>query len=232
MVEVNLSGPEGRIEGRYHHNPEKNAPSAVVLHPHPQHGGTMNNKVVYNLYKSFVNNGFSVLRINFRGVGRSQGEFDNGIGELCDAAAALDWLQIQNPDAGTFWIGGFSFGSWIAMQLLMRRPEIEGFVSVAPPANMYDFGFLAPCPSSGIIIHGDADSIVPEESASKLATKLDGQKNISVEYAVVKGADHFFRERLEKLSTLSHEYIARRSLEIKQKPRIKPDRRRRQLPRT
>ncbi len=104
----------------------------------------MNNQVVYALYYMFVERGFSVLRFNFRGVGRSQGYFDNGPGELADAASALDWLQLQNADSRSCWIAGVSFGTWIAMQLLMRRPEIDGFVCVAPPANLYDFSFLAP----------------------------------------------------------------------------------------
>ena len=82
MPEVIFAGPEGRLEGRYHHSDAPRAPIAIILHPHPQHGGTMNNKVVYNLYYVFVKKGFSVLRFNFRGVGRSQGEFDNGVGEL------------------------------------------------------------------------------------------------------------------------------------------------------
>ena len=112
MPEVIFNGPEGRIEGRYHKSEIKNAPVAIVLHPHPLHGGTMNNKVAYNIYHAFARNGFSVLRFNFRGVGRSQGRFDSGIGELCDAAAALDWLQLQNPNARSYWMGGFSFGSW------------------------------------------------------------------------------------------------------------------------
>ena len=136
---------------------------ALVLHPHPQHGGTMNNKLVYALYQSFVRRGFSTLRFNFRGVGRSQGSFDRGEGELSDAAAALDWLQTYNPNAGTCWVAGFSFGAWIGMQLLMRRPEIESFIAVAPPANIYDFTFLAPCPSSGLILQGDQDTVVPVE---------------------------------------------------------------------
>ncbi len=136
---------------------------ALVLHPHPQHGGTMNNKLVYALYQIFVRQGFSTLRFNFRGVGRSQGSFDRGEGELSDAASALDWLQTYNPNAGTCWVAGFSFGAWIGMQLLMRRPEIESFVAVAPPANMYDFTFLAPCPSSGLILQGDQDTVVPVE---------------------------------------------------------------------
>ena len=158
-----LHRPGGRIEGRYHPARQKNAPIAIVLHPHPQFGGTMNHQIVYQLYYAFVHRGFSVLRFNFRGVGRSQGEFDHGIGELSDAAAALDWAQSVNPEARSCWIAGFSFGAWIGMQLLMRRPEIEGFISIAPPANLYDFSFLAPCPSSGLIIHGDKDAVVPPQ---------------------------------------------------------------------
>ena len=161
MPEVIFTGPAGRIEGRYHPARIKHAPIAIVLHPHPQFGGTMNHQIVYQLYYAFVHRGFSVLRFNFRGVGRSQGSFDHGIGELSDAASALDWAQSINPEARSCWIAGFSFGAWIGMQLLMRRPEIEGFISVAPPANLYDFSFLAPCPSSGLIIHGDKDAVVP-----------------------------------------------------------------------
>ena len=86
----------------------------------------MNNQIVYNLYYAFAERGFSVLRFNFRGVGRSQGGFDHGAGELSDAAAALDWLQTINPEARACWIAGVSFGSWIGMQLLMRRPGDRG----------------------------------------------------------------------------------------------------------
>src|SRR5690606_33724947 len=150
--DVIFNGPSGRLEGRYQPGQGANPPIALILHPNPQFGGTMNNKVVYHLYHVFARRGFGVLRFNFRGVGRSQGEFDNGAGELSDAAAALDWLQTFNKDAPACWVAGFSFGAWIGMQLLMRRPEIEGFISISPPANMYDFSFLAPCPSSGLIV--------------------------------------------------------------------------------
>ncbi len=210
MPEIIFNGPEGRLEGRYFHNPDPKAPVALVLHPHPLHGGTMNNKVSYNLFKAFVNNGFSVLRFNFRGVGKSQGKYDDGIGELADATTAMDWLQAQNPNASIFWIGGFSFGSWIAMQLLMRRPEIMGFVAISPPANNYDFSFLAPCTASGLIVQGTADSIVPEEYPAKLADKLSAQKNIEIDYHVIEKADHFFRDKIEELSTQLDDYIARR----------------------
>ncbi|MBI5165951.1 MAG: alpha/beta hydrolase [Magnetospirillum sp.] len=208
MPEVIFNGPDGRLEGRYHHGRSPTAPIALLLHPHPQHGGTMNNKVVYALYHAFVRRGFSTLRFNFRGVGRSQGRFDNGQGELSDAASALDWAQTYNPNAAACWVGGFSFGAWIGMQLLMRRPEIDGFISVAPPANHYDFTFLAPCPSSGLIVHGTADEMVPEASAAKLAQKLSTQRNIKVRYQTIEGANHFFGTQLDQLGTMVEEYLS------------------------
>ncbi|MEM9095805.1 MAG: alpha/beta hydrolase, partial [Pseudomonadota bacterium] len=115
MPEVIFPGPEGRLEGRYHPLKDKESPIALILHPHPKFGGTMNNKVVYNLHYLFHGLGFSVLRFNFRGVGRSQGAFDEGIGELSDAASALDYLQQLKPDARQCWVAGFSFGAWIGM---------------------------------------------------------------------------------------------------------------------
>lgn len=208
MPEVIFNGPDGRLEGRYHHSNEPNAPVALVLHPHPQHGGTMNHKVVYSLYHSFVRQGFSCLRVNFRGVGRSQGKFDNGQGELADAAAALDWMQAYNPNARSCWVGGYSFGAWIGMQLLMRRPEIDGFVAAAPPANMYDFSFLAPCPASGFIIHGKSDEVVPEAAVLKLAQKLSAQRNICVKYQGLEGANHFFSGCIDELTAAVDDYLA------------------------
>ena len=207
MPEVIINGPEGRLEGRYHHSKEPNAPIALFLHPHPQHGGTMNNKVVYTLYQNFVRRGFSCLRFNFRGVGRSQGSFARGEGELSDAATALDWMQAFNENASGCWIGGFSFGAWIAMQLLMRRPEIDGFISIAPPANMYDFTFLAPCPASGLMVTGSQDEIVPPESVSKLVDKLRQQRGIAIGHAIIDGANHFFANELDELNAIVNKYL-------------------------
>ena len=147
MPEVIIPGPEGRLEGRYQHSRQPNAPLALLLHPHPEHGGTMNNKVVYHMHHAFARRGFSVLRFNFRGVGRSQGRFDRGEGELSDAASALDWMQGHNENAAGCWVAGFSFGAWIGMQLLMRRPEIEGLhLGGAAGQHLYDFGFPGALP--------------------------------------------------------------------------------------
>ena len=168
----------------------------------------MNDRITQAMYKTFVKRGFATLRFNFRGVGRSQGVFDNGIGELSDAAAALDWVQSFHPEAQTTWIAGYSFGAWIGMQLLMRRPEIRGFVTVAPPANMYDFSFLAPCPSSGLVVSGDRDEIVPADSVVKLVEKMNHQRDINVVHKLLTGSNHFFQGELEALEGCVGDYIS------------------------
>lgn len=207
MPEVIFNGPAGRIEGRYQPSPSKTAPIAVMLHPHPLHGGTMNNKVVYALYQTFVRRGFTTLRFNYRGVGRSQGNFDRGEGELADAAAALDWLQATHSQAESVWIAGFSFGAWIGMQLLMRRPEIAGFISVAPPAGLFDFGFLAPCPSSGLIISGGQDEIIPDGAVEALVKKLSAQRGITITHHPIKAANHYFSDHLDEVSKTVDKYL-------------------------
>ena len=147
------------------------------------------------------------MRFNFRGVGRSQGEFDKGEGELSDAAAALDWMQSINPNSKSVWVGGFSFGAWIGMQLLMRRPEIEGFVSVAPPTNMFDFSFLAPCPSGGLVVHGTQDDIVPQEGVTALVDRLVAQEKVDIDYQQIDGANHFFTDRIDQLVGSVHDHL-------------------------
>lgn len=212
MPEVIINGPAGRLEARYHHEPTPDSPIAIILHPHPQFGGTMNNQVVYTLYYAFAARGFSVLRFNFRGVGRSQGLFDNGPGELSDAATALDWMQSYNNDSSKCWIAGVSFGAWVAMQLLMRRPEIEGFISVAPPANLYDFSFLAPCPSSGLMINGENDRVVSTSAVADLAKKLKTQKGIVIDHKVIPESNHFFEGKLDNLTEALHDYLDLRNV--------------------
>lgn len=214
MPEVIFAGPDGRLEGRYHPQKEKDAPLAIVLHPHPQFGGTMNNRVVYNLHYAFFEMGFTVLRFNFRGVGRSQGEYDYGIGELSDAASALDYLQSMHSNSKQCWVAGFSFGAWIGMQLLMRRPEVTGFISVSPQANTYDFSFLAPCPTSGLIINGLADRVAPPCDTLELVERLHEQKGIMITHHEIGEADHFFsNEHMDALIATVTEYVKKRLTE-------------------
>ena len=104
ILEIFIPGPAGRLEAKYFKSKKNTSPVALVLQPHPQYGGTMNNKVVVDTFHTFMENDFSVCRVNFRGVGKSDGEFDNGQGELADAAAALDWLERENFDNSQCWV--------------------------------------------------------------------------------------------------------------------------------
>jgi len=210
MPEVIFNGPAGRLEGRYQPSTQKGMPIALILHPHPQFGGTMNNKIVYDLFYLFQQRDFTTLRFNFRGIGRSQGVFDHGAGELSDAAAALDWVQSQHSDSKSCWVAGYSFGAWVGMQLLMRRPEIEGFVSVSPQPNIYDFSFLAPCPSSGLIIHGDQDRVAPRHEVQMLVDKLQAQRGITITHKIIAGANHFFSDKAQELLDETADYLDRR----------------------
>jgi alpha/beta superfamily hydrolase len=228
MPEVIISGNVGRIEGRYHQNPNPKAPVALVLHPHPLYGGTMNNKITYNLYKAFANNGYSVLRINFRGVGKSQGKFDNGIGELMDITAVVNWLHDQNMEATEYWIAGFSFGAWIALQAVMRRPELENYILVAPPATKYDFNFIVPCSSCGLVVQGDKDEVTKESDSAKLAERLSARDGAEVQYSMISNGDHFFNNCLDDFEEVVDKYIKNRLFIDSSKIRkVKRDRRRR-----
>ena len=100
------------------------------------------------------------------------------------------------------------------MQLLMRRPEIDGFVCVAPPANLYDYSFLAPCPSSGVMIHGDKDRVVPTASVAELCVKTKVQKGVKIEHAIIPDANHFFQDKIGEMVTAAGEYVDRRTIEI------------------
>jgi alpha/beta superfamily hydrolase len=210
MPDVIFVGPEGRLEGRYQPGRGDDSPIALVLHAHPKGGGSMNDPVVMTMFDLFKERGFAVLRFNFRGVGRSQGVYDQGLGELSDAAAALDWVQSFNANAPYCWVAGYSFGAWIGMQLLMRRPEVRGFLSVAPPMNLYDFSFLAPCPASGLVLSGTADQVVPNEEIERTVSKIRTQKNIIIEHQKIAGANHFFHDHIEELATRCANYLDKR----------------------
>ena len=192
MPEILLNGPAGRLEARYTHNTKPTSPSVLILHAHPGHGGNMNNTLALKLHRLFADLGFSSLRFNFRGVGKSDGEHDGSEGELSDSAIALDWLQNQNQESSEYWICGISFGAWVGMQLLMRRPEIPKFILISPPVGKYDFNFLAPCPASGLVLTAEKDTLIEVESVKDIIKKLNQQKTITVKHEVIKTTDHFF----------------------------------------
>ena len=205
--EIFIPGPSGRIQAKYFKSKKAGSPVALILHPHPQYGGTMNNRIVQETYNCFYKNNFSIIKINFRGVGKSDGIFDNGQGELSDAAAALDWIEKENPGYGQCWVSGFSFGALICMQLIMRRPEVTKFIAISPQPNVYDFSFLAPCPISGLIIYGNNDELVQVDSILNLKKRLNMQKNITVKFNTIPNANHFYKGKEKELANSIKEYI-------------------------
>ncbi len=223
MAEMIIPGPSGRIEARYTEPPYEGAPIALILHPHPKAGGTMQDAITIRMYQMFEQRGFGVLRYNSRGVGRTQGVYDHGIGELEDAAFVLDYLENMSESPRYVWCAGYSFGAWITLQLLMRRPEIDGFFAVSPPANHYDLSFLAPCPASGLIIIGDNDAIATPQDVERALQKVRVQKGEVIDRDVVEGADHFFKSREEVLMGRLSDYLDARLAAAEEKLRLEAE---------
>ncbi|MGL9725730.1 MAG: alpha/beta hydrolase, partial [Wolbachia sp.] len=173
-----------------------------------QYGGNMNSKIIHSIYASFIDNNFSALKINFRGVGKSTGVFDKGIGELVNAAVAIDWLQEHNSSNISIWVVGVSFGAWVCLQLTMRRPEIVGFIALFPPATKYDFSFLSPCPVPGLIIQSINDTISEESGVTELAKRLmNSAESKYMEYYMISDTNHFLKDKEEEVIQIIDDYI-------------------------
>lgn len=191
---ADLSGPAGHLEALFE-LPGTAPPrgGAIVLHPHPQHGGTMRNKVVHTLARAFTLSGFACLRFNFRGTGKSEGRYDGGAGELDDAYAAIDWLQERLPNA-PLWLGGFSFGAAIAIRAALET-RTAGLVTIAPAARRFAAGLPSEPVCPWLIVQGDADELVPVEETIDWVNSLAP----GPELLVMEGAEHFFHGRLVEL---------------------------------
>lgn len=209
MPRIIIEGPVGKLDARFHRAEREDAPIALVLHPNPQFGGDMNTPTVYNLFTAFADHGFSVLRFNYRGVGRSEGEFVGEAREVDDAIAALDWLKTEFPEASAVWFGGYSYGAFIGLHLLARRPEFARFIAIAPPAQKYDFSFLETCPAPGLFVHGTDDTLIPEPEVAKLVERWRASGGAAIDYALVEGASHFFDRHQAELDSVLNDYLDR-----------------------
>ena len=200
MSEVFFTGPAGRLESRFHRSENPRAPLVLICPASPLNGETMNSRLSYTLFQAFVSMGFSVMRFNYRGVGKSEGTPDGtSVGEVADGIAALEYLQNMDFEMNTCWLAGWDFGAYVAAQVLMRRPEVRGFAFVAPPLNQYNFDFLTPCPASGLIVQGQKDEVVNEPEVALLAEQLSQHKLISIIYQLMPKADHLFTTTLRQL---------------------------------
>ena len=189
-----IDGPAGRLEAILERPGEGALEGcAVVCHPHPQHGGTMHNKVAHTLARAFVRSGFEVLRFNVRGTEQSEGLFDNGIGELDDALAALHWLSDRHPDL-PIWLAGFSFGAAMAVKAAVVEP-VDGLISVAPAISRFASGLETQPQCQWLIVQGDEDELVDIEETVAWVDSLEP----GPELLVLEGAEHFFHGRLTEL---------------------------------
>ena len=200
---VQFDGPAGMLEGIVEDPAARDASAcAVVCHPHPLGGGTMTNKVVHTLARCFQERGVPTLRFNFRGVGASAGRFDNGTGETDDALAAVAYTRARWPDR-TLWLGGFSFGSYVALRAAAScLPSL--LVTVAPPVGRWDFSGIAAPPCRWLIVQGDRDELVDASAVQAWASALQPAPTI----AMLSGVEHFFHGRLHDLKAVVHDFLA------------------------
>ena len=192
---VALEGPAGALEGLLQErSAHDHAGTAVVCHPHPLHGGTLHNKVVHRVASVLHELGAAVLRFNFRGVGKSAGEFADGAGKLEDARAALRWMEARYPDAKP-WAAGFSFGAWVAARLAASEPRIERLILVAPPVASHDFSVLTSATVPKLVIQGTRDDQCPLPALEDVFPGWAAPKAL----VRVGGASHFFDRQLAAL---------------------------------
>ncbi len=186
--------------------------AALALHPHPLHGGTMHNKVVFRAARGLNDAGLVALRINFRGVGASTGVHDYAIGEKTDARAGLDYLSENYPRLPIA-LAGFSFGSFVGLQVGMNDERVGLLIAIGAPVNKYDFGFLRECRKPVLFVHGSDDEFGDAGKLRSLAAELPPEAEAQVE--IIEGAGHFFDEQLEELTRVITTWTKERLAELK-----------------
>ena len=200
---VDVPGPSGRIEGLWS-DPGGDRPAAVIGHPHPAHGGSMHSKVVHTVYRVLDAAGHPTLRFNFRGVGRSQGQYSGWNEEVADFAAAAAFAR-QRTARSALWAAGFSFGSWIGLQWALSDPGVERFLALGVPIENHQFDFLDRLPWPLAIVQGERDPYGPREALEAAASKWRRLGPVTV--TIVKGADHFFTGKLAELKQALEEIV-------------------------
>ena len=197
---TDLTGPAGALEALLDEPAAAPRAAAVFAHPHPQFGGTMHTKVVYQGTKGLTRAGCAVLRFNFRGVGRSAGQFDNGKGEQEDFKAALDYVAIRYPGL-KIWSAGFSFGAWAALETGAVDPRVSALIGIAPPVatsvsgQAYDFPQTRVSTKAKFFVQGEADEICPLEGMWAFYGALPEPK----ELVVIDGASHLFEGKTQEV---------------------------------
>ncbi len=188
-----IPAPHGHLEAIYHPGRLRTGVRrgvALVLHPHPLHGGTMHNKVVYRTAKALEESGFETLRFNFRGVGQSTGSYDHGVGEVEDARVALELLRRDHPEAREILVAGFSFGSIVGLRLGCADARVDRLIAIGVPVRLGNLDFIAECRKSILFLHGEMDEIAPLPPLQDLLHRLPS--SVPARLVTIPGAGHFF----------------------------------------
>ena len=193
-----LRGPAGKLECAADvPDPQDERPATMVLcHPHPLHGGTMHNKVVTIMERAMRELGLRTVRFNFRGAGESEGEHDEGYGETDDLFAVTEWVRRTRPD-DDLWLGGFSFGSYIALRAAQNL-QLGQMITIAPPVDRYEFSSIQHPNCPWLVVQGDEDEVVALEDVKCWIEDLDPPPD----FLVMEMATHFFHRRLMDLRGL------------------------------
>jgi alpha/beta superfamily hydrolase len=197
-----LSVDHGMLEAILKESPSPFA-AAVVCHPHPQHGGTMNNNVVYRVAKALAGAGASVLRFNFRGIGRSTGRYGEGVGEEEDARAALDFMEDRYPGV-PLWMAGFSFGARVGLTVGAADARVEKLLGVGLALSIFDYGFLATSPKPKAILQASEDEFGGRDAIGAAFETMAEPKRLYV----IDGASHLFPGHLDPLEQAAREAVA------------------------
>ena len=199
-----IPSPHGHLEAILKAPREPNVRGvALVLHPHPLGGGTMHNKVVFRAAAALNEAGLVVLRINFRGVGQSTGEHDEGRGERDDVRAGLDYLAASYTGQ-EITLCGFSFGARVGLEVGIDDERVVRLISIGAPVDKYDFDFLLACRKPILFVHGELDEYGDVERLRELAAKIQAP----MELKVIKGAGHFFDDQLDELKRVITEWTS------------------------
>ncbi|OQY48355.1 MAG: hypothetical protein B6240_04795 [Desulfobacteraceae bacterium 4572_87] len=173
----------------------------VITHPHPQYGGTMHNNVVESLVNAYGRAGYTTLRFNFRGMGRSEGRYDEGVGEQVDVGCAVAYLQ--NLGMNSVDLAGYSFGAWVNAQAIGNLNHVVRMIMVSPPVNFMDFSFLQYTSKIQLIIAGSRDDIAPPDMIQKM---LSGW-NKDADLRILQGADHFYRGETGEIESIVEDFL-------------------------
>jgi len=203
---LTISGPAGQLEALLD-VPAAAPPrgAVVVCHPHPQHGGTMHNKVAHTLARAFSRADFAALRFNFRGTEGSEGKYDDGNGELDDALAVIEWMRDEHPGLA-FWVAGFSFGAAIAVRAA-AAVQVDGLVSVAPAIYRFAAGLKTQPACPWLVVQGDDDELVDVEETIDWINGLEP----GPELLVMQGVEHFFHGNLVQLREVIINFVEKHS---------------------